>query len=54
MSPQRDWFTIFDELEGHNVLMGSDTSCKTIGISFVQIRMYDDIIHALNNVKYVA
>lgn len=52
MSPQRDWFTIFDELKGYNILMGRDTSCKTIGVGSVQIRMYDDIIHTLISIKY--
>ena len=53
MSPHRNWFYHYVEKPGGNVLMGNNESCKTMGIGSIKIKMHDNVIRTLTNVKHV-
>ncbi|KAK3014754.1 hypothetical protein RJ639_009909 [Escallonia herrerae] len=38
-----DWFSIYRSFDGGKVLMKNDVACKVVGVSSIQIRMYDGI-----------
>jgi len=51
--PRRDWFLSYQPIDGGNVLMGNNMPCKKIGIGSIKIRMHDDIVRTLNNVRHM-
>ncbi|KAK2988245.1 hypothetical protein RJ640_000006 [Escallonia rubra] len=53
MCPNRDWFATYRSFDGGKVLMGNDVACKVVGIGSIQIRMHDDIVRTLTNVRHV-
>ncbi|KAG9453307.1 hypothetical protein H6P81_006211 [Aristolochia fimbriata] len=53
MSPIREWFFEFQELDGGVVYMGNDNPCKTAGIGSIKLRNHDGSIGILQNVRYV-
>ena len=46
-------FLDFKEFNGGVVYIGNDSTCKTMGIGSVQIKMFDGVIRKLNDVRYV-
>ena len=53
MCPNRHWFSSFEELDGGVVLMGNDDACRTKGIGTIRLKMHDDTIRQLTDVRYV-
>ncbi|KAM2549644.1 hypothetical protein TB1_013986 [Malus domestica] len=53
MCAVREWFDTYKEVSSGEVLMGDDSSCPVRGIGTVRIRMFDGMIRALGNVRYV-
>lgn len=53
MSPNRDWFTTYEKIDGGLVLMGNDAQCKVVGLGTVQIKTHDGITRTLTGVRHV-
>ncbi|KAJ8633371.1 hypothetical protein MRB53_026707 [Persea americana] len=53
MCPNMDWFTTYREINGGSVLMGNNVACKTVGTRTIKIKMYDEIVRTLAEVRYV-
>lgn len=53
MCAVREWLDTYKEVSSGEVLMGDDSSCLVRGIGTVRIRMFDGMIRALGNVRYV-
>ena len=51
--PRREWFSSLEKLNSGVVIMRNDAACQIIGISTVQIRMFDDVVRDLTDVRYV-
>jgi len=43
----------YQPIDGGNVLMENSIPCKTIGIGSIKIRMHDDIVRTLSNIRHV-
>ena len=53
MCPNRDWFTAYELVNSvGSVLMGDDSACKVAGIGSIRIKMFDETIRTLSNVRY--
>ena len=53
MTPNRDWFVTFQEVEGGKVLMRNGGSCSIVGKGTVEIKKVDGIVRTLIDVRYV-
>ena len=53
MSPNMDWFSTYQLIDGGKVLMRNDVACKVIGIDIIQIKMHGAIIRTLIDVRHV-
>lgn len=53
MTPMREWFFEFEELDGGVVYMGNDNPCKTVGIGSIKLRNHDGSTRILKDVRYV-
>ena len=53
MTPNRDWFVTFQEIDSGKILMGNDGACSIVGKGTVQIKMVDGIMRTLIDVRYV-
>lgn len=48
-----EWFDTYKLVNSGFVLMGNDTSCKVIGIGNIKVKMFDEIVKTLYNVKHM-
>lgn len=53
MCPNRKWFTTYRNIDGGNVLMGNNHSCKTMGLGSIRIKMHDGVVRTLMDVRHV-
>ncbi|KAI3472951.1 hypothetical protein Pfo_029197 [Paulownia fortunei] len=53
MSPVREWFFDFQEINGGVVYMGNDNTCKTTGIGSIRLKNHDGSTRVLTDVRYV-
>ena len=53
IGPHRSWFTSYETVNGSSVFMGNNVSCQTVGIGNVKIKMYDDTVKTLSDVRHV-
>ena len=53
MCPRKDWFTTYEPINSGSVLMGKDMACKIVGISTIKIRMHNDIVRTLTDVRHI-
>ena len=53
MTPDRNCFSTYREIDGGEVLMGNDASCRMVGVGSVMIRMFDDVIRTITNIRHV-
>jgi len=53
MCPKREWFSTFKPYDEGTVLMGNDAVCKTVGIDNIRMRMFDEHVRTLINVRHV-
>jgi len=44
----------YQPIDSENILMKNNMPCKTIDIYTIKIRMHDDIVRTLSNVRYVS
>jgi len=51
--PNRNWFSIFEKIDGFSVVMGDDRPSNMEGIGIIQIKMFDEMIRELKEVRYV-
>ena len=54
MYPNRDWFSTYETVSKGVVLMGNNSSCKVAGIGAIKIKMFDEIVKTLSDVKHVS
>ena len=47
------WFSSFEKLDGCFAVMGDDHPCNVKGIGTVRIKMFDEIVRELKEVRYV-
>ena len=47
------WFDTFKSCNVGIVLMGNDARCKAIGLRTIKVRIFDEIVKILTNVRYV-
>ena len=53
MTPNKTFFHTFESVDGGNVTMGNNTTCKVVGIGSIKIKMFDGIVRTLTDVRYV-
>lgn len=53
MYPHKSWFSSYQPLDGDDVLMGNELSCKTVGIDSIRIKMFDRVVRTLTEVRHV-
>ena len=53
MTPNKAFFQTFESVDGGNVTMGNNTTCKVVGVGSVKMRMFDGMVRALTDVRYV-
>ena len=53
VTPNREFFSTYEPIDGGDVLMGKDAPCKIIGIGSFKIKMYDGVVRTLTEVRHV-
>ena len=53
MCPNIDWFSSFEKLYGYSVVIGNDHPCDMKGIGTVNVKMFDEMVWELKEVRYV-
>ena len=53
VTPYRDWFNTYKSVNCGSVLMGNDATCKVIGIGTIKIKMFDNEVRTLGEVRHV-
>lgn len=53
MSPNRQWFSSFTEIDGEKTVMANNMTCQIKGIGTIKIRMSDGVEITLTDVRYV-
>lgn len=53
MTPNKDWFETFKEVNRGQVILGNNKSCEIMGISTVRIKMHDGVKRVLQQVRYI-
>jgi len=51
--PNKNWFSRFEKLDGYFVVMGDDRPCNMEGIGTIHIKMFDEMVQELKEVRYV-
>jgi len=51
--PNRAWFSNFEKLDGCFTVMGDDHPCNVEGMGTVRIKMDDEVVRKLKEVRYV-
>ena len=53
MCPIKEWFTDFRNLESSAVVMGNDKPCRTMEIETIRLKIFDEMVIELQNVRFV-
>lgn len=53
MYPNRDWFSTYETTFKGVVLMGDNASCKIVGIGNVGIKIFDEVVRTLGDMRHV-
>ena len=53
ITPHRDWFDIYKSVNCGSILMGNDATCKVVGIGTIKIKMFDNVVRILGEVRHV-
>ena len=53
MTPHKDWFDTYKLVNCGSILMGNDATCKVFGIGTIKIKMFDDVVRTLGEVRHV-
>jgi len=51
--PKQEWFASFEKLDGGLVSFGNGHTCQIEGIGTVRIKLFDEMIRELKDVRYV-
>lgn len=49
----REWFDTCNPYNGSTILMDNNAACKTIEIITIKVKMFDDIIRTLGEVRHI-
>ena len=53
-STQKESGSVFNKpYDGGSILMGNDAVCKTVGIGYIRMRMFDGQVRTLTNVRHI-
>lgn len=50
---RRDWFTTYESVNDGSVLVWNDMACEIVGISSINIKIYNGTISTLSNVRHI-
>ena len=53
MTPKKDWFDMYKPYNGGMVQMGNDATCLVIGIGIKKIKIFDEVVRVLSNVRHI-
>ena len=53
MTPHRDWFDTYKSVNCGSVLIGNDATCKVVGIGTIKIKMFNNVVRTLGEVRHV-
>ena len=53
MTPDRNCFSTYREIDGGEVMIGNDASCRMAGVGSVMIRMFDSVVRTITDVRHV-
>ena len=53
MCSNRDWFFSFEKLDSYSIVMGDDCTCNMKEIDAVLVKMFDEMVRKLKEVRYV-
>ena len=53
MCPNKEFFKIFENMNGGKVLLGNNLACKVAGIGTISLKMFDGVTRDLHHVRYV-
>ncbi|KAG8490262.1 hypothetical protein CXB51_016090 [Gossypium anomalum] len=53
MSPNQDWFTTYVTMSEGVVLMGNNASCKIADVGTIKVKMFDEVVKTLSDVRHV-
>jgi len=51
MSPNKEWFETYKQIDGGSMLLGNNKACKVVGIGSIRQRMYDGVKAVLGCAK---
>ena len=53
VTPHRDWFDTYKLVNCGFVLMDNNATCKVVGIGTIKIKMFDNVVRTLGEVRHV-
>ncbi|KAL0003708.1 hypothetical protein SO802_011269 [Lithocarpus litseifolius] len=53
VTPHRDWFDTYKSVNCGSVLMDNDVACKVVGIGTIKIKMFNNVVRTLGEVRHV-
>ena len=53
MTPNRNWFSTYEHVHKGVILMGNNASCKVAGIGTIRIKIFDEVVRTVGDVKHV-
>lgn len=53
MCPIKNWFENYQEVNGGKVIMGNNAMCRITGIGNVKLKLNDDTVRIVTNVRHV-
>ena len=51
--PNRNWFFSFEKLDGYSFVRGDNRPCHMEGIGIVLVKMFDEMVRELMDVRYI-
>ena len=53
MTSRREWFNKYEPISGGSIYMGDDHAFEIVSISIIKIKMFDGIVHTIEEVRRV-
>ena len=53
VTPHKDWFDTYRLVNCGFVLMGNNVVCKVFGIRIIKVKMFDNVVRTLQDVRHV-
>ena len=51
--PNKDWFSTYQQIDGGKALLVNSVACKVVRVNIIWIKMHDDIVRTLTDVRHV-